>query len=302
MERLPQSLPRATRLLIVDRDEWGARSLESILKPNGYSVLLAHTGREALDHLEQERVDIVLLSFTVPDVDGVVLCAAIRDMPVHGGPRPIVVLSATNLSRGRRLAALRAGAWAILPPRFDSEELIVQLETFREAKRYADRATGLGLLDLELGCYNASGLRHRLGELLSESARREHPIACIVLHISGEGPFDIPSTDLLRILAARLGHHLRKEDVLGRLDRDHLVIAVGVEDEAAAADVQRRLTAELQQVIAASDSAGELMIHGGLRVTGRGEQLSPVELVRSARKLAERMGGHGDATNGQPPA
>jgi two-component system chemotaxis sensor kinase CheA len=77
------------RTVLIVEDEWAiADWLEVLLSENGYNVLVAGNGREALDILHRETPDLVLTDFMMPFVDGAGLVSAMqekqatRDIPV----------------------------------------------------------------------------------------------------------------------------------------------------------------------------------------------------------------------------
>jgi CheY-like chemotaxis protein len=51
----------APLVLIANDQEWSARSLESILGPNGYAVVRAYTGQQALERARTSQPDIIIL-------------------------------------------------------------------------------------------------------------------------------------------------------------------------------------------------------------------------------------------------
>ena len=70
------------RTVLIVEDEWAiADWLEVLLSENGYNVLVASNGREALDILHRETPDLVLTDFMMPFVDGAGLIAAMADDP-----------------------------------------------------------------------------------------------------------------------------------------------------------------------------------------------------------------------------
>ena len=81
-------------VLIANDQEWAARSLESILGPNGYSVIRAHTGRQALERARQAEPDLVILDAQMPDMHGIDICRALRDDPRFGATTPIIITTA----------------------------------------------------------------------------------------------------------------------------------------------------------------------------------------------------------------
>jgi DNA-binding response OmpR family regulator len=58
------------KILVVDDDPYILMSLEFLMKKNGYDVMVARNGTEALDIVEKQLPDLVLLDIMMPDVDG----------------------------------------------------------------------------------------------------------------------------------------------------------------------------------------------------------------------------------------
>lgn len=67
-----------SKILIVDDDPNILLSLEFLLVKNGYEVLVARNGMEAIEIIEQTVPAIVLLDIMMPDVDGYVICEFIK--------------------------------------------------------------------------------------------------------------------------------------------------------------------------------------------------------------------------------
>ena len=120
-------------VLIANDQEWAARSLESILGPNGYSVIRAHTGRQALERARQAEPDLVILDAQMPDMHGIDICRALRDDPRFGATTPIIITTAGPSGRAQRLEAYRAGAWEFLGQPLDGEARLLKLRTYAQA-------------------------------------------------------------------------------------------------------------------------------------------------------------------------
>lgn len=67
-----------SKILIVDDDPNILLSVEFLLVKNGYDVLVARNGIEAIEIIEDTIPDIVLLDIMMPDVDGYVICEFIK--------------------------------------------------------------------------------------------------------------------------------------------------------------------------------------------------------------------------------
>jgi DNA-binding response OmpR family regulator len=58
------------KILVVDDDPYILMSLEFLMKKNGFEVMVARNGTEALDILEKQLPQLILLDIMMPDVDG----------------------------------------------------------------------------------------------------------------------------------------------------------------------------------------------------------------------------------------
>src|SRR6478672_9249413 len=95
------------RVLVVDDEPKLARALKAILHGNGFEPVLAATGEEALELLDRQRPDLVLLDLVLPGMDGLAVCRAIRrDRQLD---LPIVILSAQG-DEDAKVEALDLGA------------------------------------------------------------------------------------------------------------------------------------------------------------------------------------------------
>jgi len=111
-------------VLVVDDDPDIREAIRQTLESEGYGVVTAADGREALDQLQTHpRVSLILADMRMPTMDGQELIAALR---CKGNPTPVVVLSA--LSELRREGSLRlrsiTGAAEVLGKPFNIETLL----------------------------------------------------------------------------------------------------------------------------------------------------------------------------------
>ena len=69
------------KILIVDDEPQFRRALRVALRMNGYEVQEAANGVDALRAMHNEALDLILLDWLMPDMDGLFLCRAIRTEP-----------------------------------------------------------------------------------------------------------------------------------------------------------------------------------------------------------------------------
>ncbi|MGH7701465.1 MAG: response regulator [Gemmatimonadales bacterium] len=202
---------RPPLVLIANDQEWSARSLESILAPNGYTVLRAYTGQQALQRARTVQPDLVILDAQMPDLHGVDVCRALREDPRFNSTTPIIITTAGPSGRAQRLDAYRAGAWEFLGQPLDGEALLLKLQNFMQSKLEVDRVRDENLLDHSTGLYNMRGLARRAREIGSEAFRRHHALACVVFAADADGVLDNETAmqELARRVAERVGEVVR---------------------------------------------------------------------------------------------
>ena len=98
----------AKRILVVDDDEMVLMALDELLKPEGYEVRTFTRGKEALENLDQETYDLLLLDVIMPEMDGIELCKRIREKEDYR-EKPIVFLTAKSREEDK-VKCIEAGA------------------------------------------------------------------------------------------------------------------------------------------------------------------------------------------------
>lgn len=112
------------RLLLVDDDARIRLALGLALADEGCDVVTAESGEHALDLLEREAVDVVLLDLTLPGMDGLDVCRALR----HRSDLPIIVVSA-RADSSDVIAGLEAGADDYVTKPLVAGELVARIRS-----------------------------------------------------------------------------------------------------------------------------------------------------------------------------
>lgn len=124
------------RVLVVDDEPNIVMSLRFLMEREGYDVVVAPTGRAALDALDQGPADLVLLDVMMPELDGFEVCQRIRDNPDWKETR-IVMLTAKgrDIERDKGIA-LGADAYVTKP--FSTRELLARVRAVVRRTQSAD--------------------------------------------------------------------------------------------------------------------------------------------------------------------
>ena len=91
------------RILIVEDDTELRQLFQRVLVKNGYSVKGVANGREALDAMEQEYVDLIISDIMMPVMDGYELVQALRDA---GYQNPVLMITAKDAFDDMKLGFL----------------------------------------------------------------------------------------------------------------------------------------------------------------------------------------------------
>jgi len=121
------------KILVVDDDQDDLKMISMILEPEGYEVVTAGNGVEALQKVESADPDLILLDVMMPELDGFAACDKLKSSPESQGI-PIVLLTgvAKQITKTKYPidGVLRAQAEEYLEKPVDPEELLRVVASF----------------------------------------------------------------------------------------------------------------------------------------------------------------------------
>lgn len=164
--------------MVAEDDRAVRGALTRALELEGYRVVAVPDGAAALEAMESERPDVVVLDIMMPNVDGLSVC---RRMRSRGDHTPVLMLTA-RVEISDRVSGLDAGADDYLPKPFAVDELLARLRALIRRTNFDSEPTEIVVGDLRI----------------DESARRVW---------RGERELDLTKTefDLLHALARNAG-------------------------------------------------------------------------------------------------
>ena len=125
------------RVLIVDDERRNAELLKVMLTPEGYVLLTASCGEDALALLADQQPDLILLDVMMPGMDGYQVATKIKQNPATNNI-PVIMLTALD-DRNAKMLGLNAGAEDFLTKPVDRAELCVRVRNLLRLKAYGDK-------------------------------------------------------------------------------------------------------------------------------------------------------------------
>jgi DNA-binding response OmpR family regulator len=136
----PQSstapVPPSRPILVVDDDRKIVALVRAYLEREGYRVIAAYDGREALQRARSEAPALIVLDLMLPEVDGLEVMRTLRSE----GDVPVVMLTARS-SLPERIIGLERGADDYLPKPFSPAELVVRVKAVLRRARSTETAS-----------------------------------------------------------------------------------------------------------------------------------------------------------------
>jgi two-component system cell cycle response regulator DivK len=125
-------MPAKATILYVEDNADNRKLVRRVLEVEGYEVIEAQDGMQAIQCLQSGPVDLALMDINMPEMDGYTLTARIRAMPQFA-QLPIVAVTA-NVMRGDRERSLQAGCDGYIQKPIDIDMLSSQIERFLGAR------------------------------------------------------------------------------------------------------------------------------------------------------------------------
>ena len=120
----------AKDILIVDDEPNAVVPIQFLMEQQGYRVMVAERGEDALDLIYQYKPDLVLLDIMLPGINGFEVCEIVRLNPEY---RSIKIIFLTALGREEQVArGLALGADAYITKPYSNDELVAMVKAVLE--------------------------------------------------------------------------------------------------------------------------------------------------------------------------
>ncbi len=277
-----------TKVLIVDDSKYIRAMLQGTLKSQGYELVVAENGKQALEMARSCQPDVILLDVVMPVMDGMEACRLLREDPCINSIY-VIMLTAKNEVKDR-VDGLDIGADDYLPKPFEIEELFARIR--RGHKIVKERRAAM--FDLLTGLYNRRSFEDFFERESAKAKRQKQPITLIMLDIDyfkkvndtwGHAAGDV----VLVELAAILRKSLRISDLPCRWGGEEFLLLLPDMDLANGlkkAEAIRRVVEEHD-----FPEAGQLTASLGVAVTEDGDDLLSLQERADKALYAAKDGG-----------
>jgi diguanylate cyclase (GGDEF)-like protein len=221
-------------ILIVDDEIVSRYTVKVLLESEGYNLIFAESGAEALEKAQSAMPDVMLLDVMMPEMNGFEVCQQLRTNP-RLAELPVVMVTALD-DRESRLKGLEVGADDFMSKPFDKAELRARIRTITRLNRYRrlveteEQLVYLANYDVLTNLPNRSLLIERLRQMIRHAHNnRRQNILVLTFDLDGfqmvNDSFGSALGDkVLCEIAHRLTQLVPSEATVARLAGDEFVV------------------------------------------------------------------------------
>jgi len=168
-------------ILVIEDHPDQRELLAIVLQREGYRVVTAANGLEALEKLEAENIQIALSDIMMPKMDGFELIKRIRTNPALKSI--YVILITARIQEGDRVRGLDLGADDYITKPFSFSELLARVRVGSRVVHYQQHLEYQTLVDSLTGLYNRRAFEKKIHEEFERSKRYHNPLSLLILDI-----------------------------------------------------------------------------------------------------------------------
>ena len=247
-------------ILVADDEAINRALIQRRLEREGYRVLTARDGREAVRLAREALPDLVILDVMMPGMDGLDACRLIKEDD-RTRDIPVIFLSARDETE-MKVSGLGLGADDYISKPFEAAELVArvhvrirlkrerdQLRTSaEEASVRAEQAQEQAMTDALTGLLNRHALAHTLARESAEARRYNRPLSCMMVDLDHfkaiNDTYGHATGDrVLRQIAAVLREAVRGTDTVFRYGGEEFLVLLPETDLAGAGSLGEKIRA-----------------------------------------------------------
>lgn len=277
---------------LVDDDPAQRRLLAARLQQQGYTIIEAENGNDALREIYQVRPRVVICDLQLPDLNGLDICRRVRADDSLDGTYFIVVTAFD--AEGRKAALLNAGADDYLEKPYDLEELRARVRNGLRLSRLQERLARAATTDGLTGLANHSLFRERLALEFSRTRRYGGRVSLLMIDVDHFKAINDTygheiGNKILQASARHLQREVRDTDLVARYGGEEFAVLCpesGLEEATALAERLRQLWPQAVRL----SSLPAITVRASIGVAGTEDQRihSACELIAFADQALYR--------------
>jgi two-component system cell cycle response regulator len=236
--------------ILVIEDHPDQRDLLAIvLQREGYRVVTAGNGVEAIEKLQKEHVQIALSDIMMPKMDGFELIKNIRNDSALKGI--YLILITARIQEGDRVRGLDLGADDYITKPFSFSELLARVRVGSRVVHYQQNLEYQTQVDPLTGLFNRRAFERKIAEEFERAERYSHPVSVLLLDIDNFKNINDTyghhggDTALVKI-SETLKERTRRSDFSARYGGEEFVLILPETDQESALQVAGKIHEEIR--------------------------------------------------------
>ena len=176
------------KILLVEDNDKDARMIQEYFTGEPYQLETVNTGEAALDRVQKEAFDLVLLDVLLPGVDGFEVCRRIKSLHQTQDLQVVLITCLPDLEN--KIKGVEQGADDYLIKPINGRELKARVKVLLKKKHYIDqlrnnyeRALNLAIYDGLTGLYNQTYFKKFLEMEIKRAERQRYPLGLMIIDI-----------------------------------------------------------------------------------------------------------------------
>jgi two-component system cell cycle response regulator len=252
-----QIRPRPARILLVEDNEKDALLIGNVFAAEPYEVEKAQSGEEALERIQREAFDLVLLDVILPGLDGFEVCRQLKSLDQAQDVQVVLITALPDLSNKIRGVELGADDYLIKP--IHGRELKARVRVLLKKKLFMDqlrnkfeRAVTSAVNDGLTGLYNQTYFKTFLALEIKRAERQHYPIGLMMIDIDNFKHINdrhghLTGDLIVRELSQLLKSNVREIDLSARYGGDEFAAVFPYADRAMVGQIAQRIQASVGQ-------------------------------------------------------